>query len=183
MPLTLQIQERKCHSNYWNDGLKWINMAEPILLQSSNNYIHFPTSACDWGTIFDAETKFGMFSSRLCEVFWERIEIFTAKHNKLLENFKFMIQKQAVLYAEAIREAIDALINCIWFVDCSKIRMNRPGGKCSRHRSGYNGRKSFNCLIYQTIKTPCSNIDLGGHTNQVASFVSLASSGDQSRKW
>ena len=63
------------------------------------------------------------------------------------------MQGRAPTYAEAISGKGAALKNCVGFIDCTKIQMNRPGGSGTLQRARYSGHKKFHCLVYQTVTT------------------------------
>lgn len=103
---------------------------------------------------YDVEAKFGLFQSQMSEVFWEVVEKFTDKYSYVLKLRGNFLRERAHRYAQAIQEAGAPLPRCVGFIDCTKIRMSRPGGHGSMQRSCYSGHKRFHCLIYQTITTP-----------------------------
>lgn len=47
---------------------------------------------------------------------------------------------------------------CVWFIDCTKIRMCRPGDYNLYQKAMKSGHKQVHCLIYQTITTHYSSI-------------------------
>lgn len=103
----------------------------------------------------DLETTFGMASPMLSEIFWETIEMFTATHGHLVTALKTdLLRERAALYAERIKCKGAPLDRCVGFIDCTKIRMERPGGINGLQRSCYSGHKRMCCLSYQTITTP-----------------------------
>ena len=60
----------------------------------------------------------------------------------------------APLYANAVHESGAPLDSCICFIDCTKVKITRPGGHCSNQRSVYSGDKRLHCLSYQSITIP-----------------------------
>lgn len=58
------------------------------------------------------------------------------------------------MYSYVINEQGSPLSNCIGFLYCPKLQMNRPGGANSIQRIFYSRHKLFHCLIYQTFTTP-----------------------------
>ena len=100
-------------------------------------------------TWFDLETSFGMRSSALSEVFWEVLERFVQLRGHLITTFREgFLRNRAATYADAIKNAGAPLDSCVGFIDCTKIRMARPGGPNRNQRSCYFGHKRFHCLVY-----------------------------------
>lgn len=107
---------------------------------------------CRW---HDLETTFGLRVCALSEVFWEALETFIGSCADQIEQFREdLMQPRAARYAELIQENGAALDNCVGFIDCTKIQMQRPGGPGLMQRSVYSGHKRMHCLIYQTVCTP-----------------------------
>ena len=105
-------------------------------------------------TWFDLETSFGMRSSALSEVFWEVLEWFVQLRGYLITTLREgFLRDRAASYADAIKNAGAPLDSCVDFIDCTKIKMARPGGQNRNQRSCYSGHKLFHCLVYQTITT------------------------------
>lgn len=102
----------------------------------------------------DLELVFFMNRSALSEVFWETIERFTKSNSYLLDLRTNLLRQRAKIYAEAIKYKGAPLHQCIGFIDCTKIRMCRPGGHGTNQRSVYSGHKRMHCLSYQTLTTP-----------------------------
>lgn len=101
------------------------------------------------------QEMFGMRASALCKVFYEVIESLVEEHGHLLETFRLpLLAARAETYAKSIKEQVVPLDNCVGFIDCTKIQMSRPGGRCALQRSVYSGHKRFHCLIYKAITTP-----------------------------
>lgn len=46
------------------------------------------------------------------------------------------------------------LEKCVGFMDCTEIRMVRPGGISSLQRGFYSGHMIMSCLVYQTVTMP-----------------------------
>ena len=110
------------------------------------------SSPCTW---MDMEETFGMRSCALSEVFWECTENFTNNHGHLVTNLKTeFLRQRAALYAECVKDKGAPLDKCVAFIDCTKIRMQRPGGQNSNQISCYSGHKRMPCLSYQTLTTP-----------------------------
>ena len=110
------------------------------------------SSPCNW---MDLELLFGMSSCCLSEIFWETVESFVSNHGHLVTEFKTALMRdRAQVYADSVSEKGAPLDKCVGFMDCTKIRMERPGGENSMQRSCYSGHKRMPCLIYQTITTP-----------------------------
>ena len=57
------------------------------------------------------------------------------------------------MYADAIHNRGGALLNCVGFIDGTKIKMARPKGY-AHQRSVWSGHKRMHCFSYQTITTP-----------------------------
>lgn len=58
------------------------------------------------------------------------------------------------LYADAVRGSGASLENCVGFVDCTEIKMTKPGRHGSLQRYWYCGHKRPHCLICQKLITP-----------------------------
>jgi hypothetical protein len=48
--------------------------------------------------------------------------------------------------------------NCVGFIDCTRIQMQRPGRRSSNRRSVDSGHNRFQCLAYQAITVPDGHI-------------------------
>ena len=76
-------------------------------------------------------------------------------YRSLLTKFqKELIAERASYYRSAISNKGSPLSNCVGFIDCTKIKLTRPGGASVHQQSVYSGHKRQHCLIYQTISTP-----------------------------
>ena len=95
-----------------------------------------------------------MFTCKLSEVFWKMVEILMNKLGSNLHLRRDNLPIRAEAYANAIKNSGDPLHNCAGFIECIKIRMQRPGGSYSNQRSCYSGHKHVHCLICQTLSTP-----------------------------
>lgn len=102
----------------------------------------------------DVEMKFGVFSAVMSETFWEMVELLHNTFGHLLNFRGSFLQSRAQLHADAIYAAGAPLDRCVGFIDCTKVRMSRPGGHGSMQRSTYSGHKRMHCLVYQTLTTP-----------------------------
>ena len=71
-----------------------------------------------------------------------------------------VLAERAPLYADSTQNAGAPLDSCVRFIDCTKIKMNRPGGLGNMQHSFYSGHKRMHCLIYQTVTTPDGLISL-----------------------
>lgn len=101
------------------------------------------------------ELMFSIRASALPEVFWQLIESLIATRGTLVETFRAdHISERAHLYAQAIKEKGAQLDNCVGFIDCTEIQMDRPGGSGSMQREWYSGHKRFHCFIYKTVTPP-----------------------------
>lgn len=87
-------------------------------------------------------------------MFWEHVELVVECFRHVLGFRPAMMQGRAALYADALKEEGCPLHTCVGFIDCTKIRIQRPGGHGTNQRSCYSGHKRMHCLIYQTISTP-----------------------------
>lgn len=107
---------------------------------------------CRWK---DIEFEFGMRTSALSEIFWEAVEGFVESKGNLIRDLREnLLRERAALYSNAVSSRGAPLESCVGFIDCTKIRMTRPGGHGSMQRSCYSGHKRMHCLIYQTVTTP-----------------------------
>ena len=96
-----------------------------------------------------------MHSSALSEIFWEVIESFVQIQGHLVTYLRQgLLISRAELYADCIKATGAPLDSCVGFMDCTKIKMTRPGDHGSIQRSCYSGHKRMHCLIYQTITSP-----------------------------
>lgn len=104
--------------------------------------------------LFSTETKFGFFSSQLSEIFWEHVELLIEQAGDKLNINGNLLINRADLYANAIHSEGAHLDSCVAFIDCTKIKMQRPSGSRRYQQSCYSGHKRFHCLTYQTLTTP-----------------------------
>lgn len=139
-----------------SDLLQWSGVTkrsryscEPMVATSI--FLYRMSTTTRW---YEIEEKFGMLSSKLSEVFWEIAELFYKKFKKCIELRTEFLQDRCQLYANAIREAGSPLHSCVGFIDCTKIRMTRPGGSNAFQKSCYSGHKRFHCFSYQSLTTP-----------------------------
>ena len=96
-----------------------------------------------------------MHSSALSEIFWEVIQSFVHIQGHLVTELRQgLLGSRAWLYADCVKAAGAPLDSCVRFMDCTKIKMNRPSVHGSIQRSCYSGHKRMHCLICQTITTP-----------------------------
>lgn len=109
--------------------------------------------SCCTGRWYGVELKFGLFTPQLSEVYWEYAELFLERFGHVLNFRGQLLQNRAELYAQAIRELGGPLEKCVCFIDCTKVRMSRPGGGHMLQRACYFGHKRMHCLTYQTITT------------------------------
>lgn len=58
---------------------------------------------------------------------------------------------RAALCATSINKTTASLEECIGYIDCTKIKRNRPGGHNVFQRLVYSSHKIFHCLIQQTV--------------------------------
>lgn len=102
----------------------------------------------------DIEKEFSMFSSQLCEVFWEVLRMLLRTRSHLLSIRPGLLRNRARTYAAAIHSLGAPLDRCVGFIDCTKVKMCRPSGPNIDQRCCYSGHKRFHCLNYQTLSTP-----------------------------
>lgn len=127
-----------------------------------NSYVCEPILACAIFLLrmatptrwYDCELKFGMYSSKLSEIYCEIVEYLIEKCGSLLDLNDEVLQQRTTAYANPVKEAGAPLNRCVGFIDCTKIRMCRPGGTNVNQRSCYSGHKRVHCLSYQTLTTP-----------------------------
>lgn len=103
--------------------------------------------------LYNSKTKFGFFSSQLSETFWEHVELLNERAGDKRYNANLLINR-AFLYANSIYNEGVHLDSCVGFINCTKIRMQRPSGSWRYQQSFYSGHKRFHCLTYQTMTTP-----------------------------
>lgn len=103
---------------------------------------------------YEVEKEFGMRTSHLSEVFWEVTEQFMELRGHLLDIRQDLLRDRADAYSTGIKNLGAALEKCVGFLDCTKIRMCRPGGASMCQRSVYSGHRRMHCLMYMTITTP-----------------------------
>lgn len=106
---------------------------------------------CRW---YDLESKFGLFTSQLSEIYWEHIELVNETYGHVLNLRPGLLRERAERYADVLVENDSPLDSCVGFIDCTKIRICRPGGHNRNQRAVFSGHKRMHCLIYQTISTP-----------------------------
>lgn len=102
----------------------------------------------------DCEVKFGLTYFHLSEIFWEITETFLQKFGDKLSLRSEYLQSRSFLYADAIHRAGSALSECVGFIDCTRIKIQRPSGSNVLQRSCFSGHTRIHCLIYQTLSTP-----------------------------
>jgi hypothetical protein len=96
----------------------------------------------------DLEEIFGRHSSALSEIFWECAETFVSKQRHHLTEFKHnFLRSRSHIYAKAISDHSAPLNNCVGFIDCTKIKMKRLGGRGSNQRANYSGHKRSHCFF------------------------------------
>lgn len=92
--------------------------------------------------------KFGVFFSKLSEVFWDISRSFVEFNEHMLSLRGAFFRTKAPVYAGAVKESGAPLLRCICFIDFTKIQMASPGGYGSLQRACYSGHKRMHCLIY-----------------------------------
>lgn len=113
--------------------------------------LHKLGSCARWA---DLEEKYGQFRSHMSEIMWEVVEGFVGKYGYALNMRGGLLRSKAKDYAKAIQDTGAPLPRCVGFIDCTKIRMCRPGGANAYQRAVYSGHKRIHCLVYQTVTTP-----------------------------
>lgn len=159
------LSEQECLENYrfkkrdvayiaekigW-DGRTQRNIYRLDPLTATCIMLHKLGSSARWA---DLELKYGKHRSQMSEVMWEVVSLFIEKFGYALEMRGQFLKSRAKDYAKAIRDAGAPLDRCVGFIDCTRIRMCRPGGHNSYQRAVYSGHKRVHCLIYQTVTTP-----------------------------
>lgn len=71
----------------------------------------------------------------MSEVFWELIEKCNEKYGQVLNLRPHLLTARAEQYTTAIHDAGAPLDCCVGFIDCTRIRMTRPGGHNSIQRN------------------------------------------------
>lgn len=95
-----------------------------------------------------------MFTQQLFEIFWEHVKLLMDLSSSVLQFCPDMIQSQVALYADDLVEERYPLESWVWFIDCTRTRVKRPGGHVSIQPACYSGHKRMYCLVYQTINVP-----------------------------
>lgn len=98
--------------------------------------------------------KYGLFASQLSEVFWEHVELCVEMYGYTLQIRPQFMRGRAANYAEVLVDHRSPLDSVIAFIDCTKIRIARPGGANLIQQAVYSGHKRKHCLTYQTLSTP-----------------------------
>lgn len=102
----------------------------------------------------DLEVYFGKHRSQLSEIFWEALEGMIDKRRRLVMDWREeLMQERAELYA-SYTARVSALQNCVGYLDCTKVKVSRPGGSNANQRALYSGHKRTWCLKFQTVSTP-----------------------------
>lgn len=86
--------------------------------------------------------------------FCELVKRFVGLFRHIIKLISILLQKRPALYAGAIKKHGKTLNTCTGFTNCTKIRVNHPGGHASFQRGVYFGQKRFNCLMYQILTAP-----------------------------
>lgn len=79
-------------------------------------------------TLYDMEEEFGMHSSKISEIFWENLEHFIVEKGGFLMCRNELMQRHAAVYADALSRKSSLLDTLVGLIDCTKIKMTRPGG-------------------------------------------------------
>lgn len=114
-------------------------------------FLHRIASTVRWSNV---EEIYDLFSSQLSEIFWEMVQRVVDKFKHALQLRGSFSRQRAQQYAEAIRDVGAPLDRCVGSIDCTKIRMQRPGAEHENQQSVYSGHKRMHCLIYQNLTTP-----------------------------
>ena len=76
----------------------------------------------------EVEYLFPMHAPALSEVFWEVVETFVEGKGYLLRDLsEGILADRAELYADSIKNTGSPLDSCVGSIDCTKIKMTRPG--------------------------------------------------------
>lgn len=109
------------------------------------------SSTCNW---VDFEVVFAVPSPALREMFRETIETCDAEKGNLFTNLNSKaMRERAPLYAECVREKGVTMKLFVGFMDCTKLRTERPGKINALQRAGGPCKKSLYCLIYESGTT------------------------------
>lgn len=76
----------------------------------------------------ETEKKFGMFSSKISEVFSELVHELVQNFGYVIDLQDLFIQNRSEIYSETLAEAGALLQSRVSFIYCTEIRMTGPGG-------------------------------------------------------
>lgn len=90
------------------------------------------------------EYMIGVIFFALPDVYGEVAEILTAEQGHYLVTVRSpLMHDRVALYAHAVQEAGAPMDYCLRFIDCTKMKMCRPGGSVGNHRACYSEHKRF----------------------------------------
>lgn len=102
----------------------------------------------------DLEPLFGKHRAQLSEIFWEALENFVQlRKNTVMTWRSDLMLARAPLYASYIAR-VAPLQKCVAYLDCTKMKVARPGGPNANQRALYSGHKRTWCFKFQTLSTP-----------------------------
>ncbi len=90
----------------------------------------------------------------MSEIFWKLEELFNENFIHLLELRETFVRDRWTAYAQEISDAGAPLENWIGFINCTRIKIVRPGGENAFQQVCFSGHKKFHCLTYQSPTTP-----------------------------
>lgn len=91
------------------------------------------------------------YSVRCVGKWWKRSTINYGDELQLRGSF---LASRACYYVDALSEVGAPLTNCVGMIDCTNIKISRPGGGSLSRRACYSGHKPMNSLNFQTMSTP-----------------------------
>lgn len=110
------------------------------------------SSPSQWANL---EPLYGIRSSAMSELFQDILKaVYDAWADLVTKLHVDLIAERGMLYADEIHKEGSTLKNCLGFIHCIKIAMERPSGPSVLQRNEYFGHKRIQCLVYQTIKSP-----------------------------
>lgn len=101
----------------------------------------------------DIELAYGKQRSQMSNIMLVVVELFNYKHEYALEMRESFPKRLSKAHAKAIEEAGSSLDKCVGFINCTSIKMCRPGGNNSVQQSVYSGHKRVQFQIYQSLTT------------------------------
>ena len=136
----------------WTTGVTRRNKYACYPIEATCILIRRQSYPCRWVGL---ENFFGMHSSALCEVFYECAWQLYEKRGNLVTTYRAdLMVERALMYASAVYNHSNCLDKSVAFIDQTKIKICRPGGRSAKQRSVYSGNMRIHCLVYQTLSTP-----------------------------